>query len=335
MYLRLVHARAARAVMVHSEAQRALGHRSALLLSREVYVQRIRRARDYTLRTHLVEQLLTRISGDGWMAELAYRAGWQPPVAVDSVALHLPAPGALPPLRIAFASDFHAGPTTHPRAIAAACTTLARLQPDLLLLGGDFVSLDARYSEPLATLLGHVPARLGRFAVLGNHDLWADDHPIVRRLTAAGVQVLINANQRLPPPYDHVWICGMDDPTSGQPDSQKTVQGADGIRLVLMHSPEGLALLWPHRFELALCGHTHGGQIAWPSGRPIWIPPGRWNRRYPHGHHILDNDTAARLIVSRGVGYGGLPLRIFAHSEVLVATITWAHAASSAASRPV
>jgi len=287
---------------------------------------RVRRARDYRLRTHLVERLLARVGGNGWMAELAYRAGVQPPVVVDTLALCLPAPApVLPALRIAFASDFHAGPTTHPQAIAAACATLAQLQPDLLLLGGDFVSLDVRHIEPLATLLGRVPAPLGRFAVLGNHDLWADDHPIVRRLTVAGVQVLINANQRLPPPYDHVWICGLDDPTSGQPDAQATLHGADGVRIVLMHSPEGLELLGSYRFDLAWCGHTHGGQIALPSGRPLWVPPGRWNRRYPQGRYALDQPPGAVLIVSRGVGYGGLPLRLFAPAEVHVATVTWEH----------
>jgi hypothetical protein len=157
-------------------------------------MHRVRRARDYGLLTHVVERLLERVGGDGWMAELAYRAGWQSPVVIDTVELRLPALVATPPLRLAFASDFHAGPTTHPLAIAEACAALARLQPDLLLLGGDFVSLNARHIEPLATLLGQVPAPLGRFAVLGNHDLWADDHPIVRRLTAAGVQVLVNDN---------------------------------------------------------------------------------------------------------------------------------------------
>lgn len=284
-------------------------------------MHRVRRARDYTLRTHIVERLMERVGGEGWMAEAAYRAGLQPPVVVDAVEVDLPAPRAgLPPLRIAFASDFHAGPTTHPATLVAACDALARLEPDLLLLGGDFVSLNARHIQPLATLLGQVPVRLGRFAVLGNHDLWADDEPIVRHLSGAGIHVLINANWRLPPPYEHVWLCGLDDPSAGQPDATAALTGADGVRLMLMHSPEGLESLMHARFDLALCGHTHGGQIAWPSGKPIWVPPGHWNRRYPFGRHQLDAPGAV-LIVSRGVGYGGLPLRLFAPAEVVTITI--------------
>jgi hypothetical protein len=285
---------------------------------------RMRRARDYGLRTHLVERLLERIGGDGWAARLAYDAGLQPPVVVAREAVCLPAPGpGTPPLRIAFASDFHAGPITGPRAIAEACGALAALEPDLLLLGGDYVSLNARSIEPLAALLGRVPARLGCFAVLGNHDLWADDHPIVRRLEAAGIEVLINANRRLPAPYDHLWLCGLDDPTSGQPDAATTFDGATGVRLVLMHSPEGLTWLDGVRFEVALSGHTHGGQIALPGGRPLWVPPGRWNRRYPVGRHRLADHGGATLLVSRGVGYGGLPLRLFAPAEIHAITVRW------------
>ena len=75
-----------------------------------------------------------------------------------------------------------------------AAQVLADAQPDVLLLGGDFVSLEARYIEPLAQALGQIPAPYGRFAVLGNHDLWADDYPIRRYLSHAGIQVLVNCH---------------------------------------------------------------------------------------------------------------------------------------------
>lgn len=67
-------------------------------------------------------------------------------------------------------------------------------------------------------------------------------------------------------------------------------------------------------------------QIVWPSGRPLGLPPGRWNRRYPWGQHRLDPPLAATLLVSRGAGYGGLPVRFFAPAEIVVATSTWYHA---------
>ena len=130
-----------------------------------------RRAVDYTPLLHITESLLGLISGKGWMAAIADRLGWQDQLRIDRCALTFPGPEqALAPLRIAFASDFHAGPTTHARTITQACQVLRDLQPDLLLLGGDFVSYRASHIEALAQQLGEVPAPCGRFAVLGNHD---------------------------------------------------------------------------------------------------------------------------------------------------------------------
>jgi uncharacterized protein len=283
-----------------------------------------RRASDYTHFRHLTETILARISGNGWMASIAHSFGWQAELRIDRCALILPTSNpSLPSLKIAFASDFHAGPTTHPETIAKACRALRQLQPDLLLLGGDFVSLNARYIEDVAEALAHIPALFGRYAVLGNHDLWAGDSLIVQRLTQAGIQVLINQNQQLPPPYDHLWICGLDDPTSGQPDAQALFAGATGSRLVVMHSPEGVQHIAPYQFDLAVCGHTHGGQICLPNGRPIWMPRGQLNRRYAAGHFQIGTRPHQRLIVSRGVGCGGLPLRLYAPADIIDCTITW------------
>jgi predicted MPP superfamily phosphohydrolase len=281
------------------------------------------RATDYTRFRQLTEHILALISGNGWMASRAHKLGWQANLLIDDCQLTLPAPtAALPPLRIAFASDFHAGPTTHPQAISAACRALHDLQPDVLLLGGDFVSLHARYIETLAKALGQIPAPLGRYAVLGNHDLWAGDAPIVRHLEQAGIQMLVNQNRQLPPPYDHIWICGLDDPTSGTPDAPAMFAGTDGERIVLMYSPEGLPFIASQPFALALCGHTHGGQICLPNGRPLWLPHGKWNRQYASGHFQI-GPQPHELIVSRGVGYGGLPIRLFAPPDIVLCTITW------------
>lgn len=255
------------------------------------------------------------------MSRLAEQLGWQPGVQVQHLALTLRADSPIPrPLRLAFAADFHAGPVTHPATVARACAALAELAPDVLLLGGDFISLEARYIDALAEQLGQIPAPYGRYAVLGNHDLWADDYPIIRRLQRAGIEVLINDNVHLAPPFDQLWICGLDDPTAGTPDIERAFAGANGTRIVLMHSPEGLAYLQNSAFTLALCGHTHGGQIAWPSGQPIWLPPGDWNRRYYAGQFPLHGENDSVLVVSRGVGYGALPFRCFAPADIVLCT---------------
>lgn len=283
-----------------------------------------RRAADYSTLRHVSEQVQIRLYGRGWMARLAQRWGLHRPIQVVEHTLTLPGDAhPRPPLRLVFASDFHAGPTTHPDVLAEACAAIAAARPDLLLLGGDFVSLEARHLEALAPQLRAIPAPIGRFAVLGNHDLWADDYPIRRSLAAAGIPVLINQAAQLPAPYEHVWVCGLDDPTTGRPEPDRALEPAVGTRIVLMHSPEGLGVLQSRRFDLALCGHTHGGQIALPTGRPLRVPAGRYNWRYPHGRFTLAPPDHRTLIVSRGVGYGGLPIRSGAPSDIIACTIGW------------
>jgi uncharacterized protein len=128
--------------------------------------------------------------------------------------------------------------------------------------------------------------------------------------------MLDNEHVRLPAPYDRLTICGLDDPTRGDPEPELALDPADGIRIVLMHSPEGLTHIGQRDFGLALCGHTHGGQVALPGGRPLLVPSGKLNRRYASGRFDLACENAGTLIVSNGVGCSTIPIRLFAAPEV-------------------
>ncbi len=257
----------------------------------------------------------------GWPVRLARALGIRPTVRTVGYAIPVGTRAeGMPPLRIAYASDFHAGPTTDASVLKAACVQLRAANADVLLLGGDFVTGRANEIDWLARELGDIPAPLGRFAVLGNHDLWSDAGYVAERLEAAGVRVLVNANVRLGAPFDRVWICGLDDYCSGRPDAAATFRGADGVRIVLMHAPSGLLDLGDERFELALCGHTHGGQLALPGGIPIVVPQGPLSRRYARGQfRIGDRGT---LVVSIGLGCVVLPLRTFANPEIVICTLS-------------
>jgi predicted MPP superfamily phosphohydrolase len=89
--------------------------------------------------------------------------------------------------------------------------------------------------------------------------------------------------------------------------------------MVLMHSPLGLRYLDATPFHVAFCGHTHGGQVAMPSGTPIVVPRGSGDRRYARAG--LFSVNGGQLLVSRGLGMSHLPLRIFAPSEVHLCTV--------------
>ena len=260
-----------------------------------------------------------------WLLAQAYRGGW-PARLVNALRLQARVrvvaqtvttgrwPTQSPRLRIAFASDLHAGPTTHPSLHAEALARIREARPDVILLGGDYVFLDARHFAPLARELATLTAPAGRFAVMGNHDLWADDRVLEQELDRAGFRVLRNEVAHLPPPWDHVSICGLDDPWTGERDPAAGFRDARDVRILLVHSPDGLSLLGAERFDLALCGHTHGGHVALPGGIPI-IAVGLLGRQYSHGRFDVDGST---LIVSRGVGAVEVPLRMFAPPDVII-----------------
>jgi predicted MPP superfamily phosphohydrolase len=225
------------------------------------------------------------------------------------------------PLRIAFASDFHAGPTTDPRLLDEACDILADARPDVLLLGGDFVSVRANYIDRLAKALSRIDAPLGKYGVPGNHDLRADHDRWRNALTGIGIELLINRSVTLPAPHDDISIVGLDDPIFGDPDAERAFADTAGHRIVLMHAPDGLLDIGDRDFAVALCGHTHGGQVATPWGRPLVVPRGRLSRRYSGGFERLDPNGRRALLVSRGVGCSVIPLRLFAHPEVHILTV--------------
>lgn len=270
---------------------------------------------------HTASHLEVMLYRGGWPVRLARTLGIRPRVRTTHHAITI-SNGSLctPTLKLAYASDFHAGPTTDPVVLQTACAELRTVAPDVLLLGGDFVTVLHSEIDWLAPELGRIPAPFGRFAVLGNHDLWSDAAYIARRLEEAGIQVLTNRNVRLGAPFEQVWICGIDDHWSGHPDAAAALRGADGLRVLLMHSPSGLLDVGQQPFDLALCGHTHGGQLALPGGIPVLVPYGPLCRRYARGRFGLGDGRT--MIVSVGIGCVVLPLRLFADPEIVVCSLT-------------
>jgi predicted MPP superfamily phosphohydrolase len=264
------------------------------------------------------EGIQGRLYGSGRVARAAYALGLQGRLNVDHRAFAYGEATGRPPLRVAFVSDLHAGPLTDPRLLRAAIRGIADAAPDLVLMGGDYVSLHHSEVARLTSLLSGLEPSLGIFAVVGNHDLWQDDVAISRALSEAGVRLLVNEEHRLPAPYSHVVVYGMDEPGTGNPQAPATELGSGDIRLVLMHSPHGLSYLQGATFHVAFCGHTHGGQVALPSGEPIVLPRGSGDRRQARGG--LFEVRGGQLLVSRGLGMSDVPVRLFAPSEIHICT---------------
>jgi uncharacterized protein len=267
------------------------------------------RGAKYSQARHVVEWMFANAYRGAWPARMVHALGLQRPVQVREhrVALRR---WVGPELRVVFASDLHAGPTTHPSVLDEAFAKIAAAKPDVLLLGGDYVFLSAEHIHHVADRLSEIKTRI--YAVMGNHDLWADDANIAAALTAAGARVLVNERVDLGP----CALVGLDDPWTGE-RAMPPFRDDDAVRIVLVHAPEAMLYLENARFDLALCGHTHGGHIALPGGVPILVP-GPASRRFAHGRYDLGNRT---LIVSRGVGSTEVALRLYADPDILVVTL--------------
>jgi uncharacterized protein len=268
----------------------------------------------------LAELALNAALLSGSIAKWCYRGGLHGKLRVTTHEV-LIAKDARPdePLVIAFASDLHAGPTTHPEIFSDLFDRLAEIRPHVLLLGGDFVSGKAIYAEALAEHLARCTPPMGKYAVLGNHDLWADEVQLTQLLAAAGVEVLVNRNMSLAAPFDSVSICGIDDPWTGNADATQAFKDAAQIRIFLTHSPDGLLLLNDEKFDVGFAGHTHGGQIALRDGTPLFVAEGPLSRAYSQGKFEIEGNGP--LIVGRGIGCSNLPIRINADPELVICVL--------------
>jgi len=281
-----------------------------------------------------MERALSVLYHGGWAAWLWARVPGACRVGLIEHELLVPGREAgRPPLRIAFASDLHLGPTTPREVLDEAFARLRSTQADVLALGGDYVFLGATTERvhELQARVQQVPATV-KLAVLGNHDFWARPEHLEDALTKAGVRVLVNDSIRLPPPHDDVAVIGLDDPlTSWGVEERITLQeGLDAalarvagvpIKIAVCHSPDGYPEVKGRGVRLLLAGHTHGGHIALPGYRPLWIP-GPHGRLWPFGRHEVDGLT---VFVSRGVGGSIVPCRTYAPPDVALFTLRGSH----------
>jgi predicted MPP superfamily phosphohydrolase len=249
--------------------------------------------------------------------DAAGHKGWLEPFtrAPDHVVrrLDLAIPGwPMRPLRIAFLSDFHTGSHAGDvKRLAAIVAEAAHHAPDLVLLGGDFVNMipfgGGRVPPQVtAAILARLPAPLGRFAVLGNHDRNYGEHAVAEALRAHAITVL--SDQRASLRFDgaEIDLVGIHDARRDRPAARALLAGLtpDRPALVLAHDPYWFRHL-PAGPHLMLAGHTHGGQIrlagrAWRNAS--WAPL-RWS-------HGLVREHGSQMYVTSGLGSSGIPLRL-------------------------
>ncbi|MCA0954545.1 metallophosphoesterase [Mameliella alba] len=246
-----------------------------------------------------------------------------------------------PKLRIALFADLHAAePHMGMLRIESLVKQTNALKADVILLLGDYVGhhIGGRDLIPaeVAGALAKLQAPLGVFAVFGNHD-WRDDPEAQRSgqptkwhhaLDEAGITILSNDLVQMKVGGRSINLVGIESQRALQTFWKRRPEGFDDLDAVLpnldpaqftilmAHEPDIFANL-PDHIDLTVSGHTHGGQVA-PFGRPI-VVPSKYGRRFAYGHHV---ENARQLVVSGGLGYSGLPIRIGRPPEIVLVDLT-------------
>ena len=205
-----------------------------------------------------------------------------------------------PRLRVAVLADFHVRPTPEDLLRLERIVEAANAEaPDLILLPGDFVAghLPAHSAPPeeIAARLGRLNAKLGVYAVLGNHDHWQQPQRIEAALAANGIGLLENRSVRLEADGKPFHLVGVTDwLKQRQPDWGALLPPDSLPFLVMTHTPDVFDSM-PEKPALAVAGHTHGGQIDLPllgalSARP---DPGSRQPRFRDSRPRLQHPEAA------------------------------------------
>jgi predicted MPP superfamily phosphohydrolase len=246
-------------------------------------------------------------------------------LVVNEVSLKLPRwPPAFAGLKVAVVADLHVGsPHVDVFKLQQVVATINSQNPDLILIAGDFVIQDViggHFVEPevIADKLKDLHARLGVFAVLGNHDWWYNGDRVMRALDQVGIRVLENGVARIEQDGQSLWLVGLADLWTRRPDIKGTIQKVsdDGPVIVLTHNPDIFPEI-PPRVILTIAGHTHGGQVNLPLfGRRI--VPSNYGERYAIGHI---EEAGHHLFVTPGIGTSIIPVRFRVPPEISVLTL--------------
>lgn len=233
-------------------------------------------------------------------------------IPVERYTRRTPEPLAERPLRIVQVADPHLGPWQPVRKLRRQLEALIAQDPDLVLLTGDFLTMEgvgtpgalAEALEPLRRLEGRC------FAVFGNHDHESPEE-VRRGLAAGGVRLLVDEEAVIETEAGVVQIVGADYRGRERREHLASVLGsnprrAGHVRILLLHDPSAFKHVPKGDVDLTLSGHTHGGQVGFLSFGFDWTVL----RRTAWPDHGLFGHGANRLYVHRGTGFYGFPLRL-------------------------
>lgn len=224
------------------------------------------------------------------------------------------------PLRVALVSDLHVGsPFAGVDKVRRVADAVTAEHPDVVLLLGDYAINAIPGGEKVppdawAPVVGAIPAPLGVYAVLGNHDWWNDEGAIRRALRHAGVHLMDNNALPVRRGADRVWLVGVGDSWTdhADPDTAFAPVEAGEPAVAFGHEPDIVDGVG-RRARVVFAGHTHGGQVYVP-----WLSDALLRLRFRRGWYDV---AGVPLYVTSGVGMSVYPVRLGVPPEVVIVTL--------------
>jgi hypothetical protein len=270
------------------------------------------------------------VLGVAGVATVGYGAGIEPEsLLVTRYRLTPPRWPAGLRLSISVIADLHAGgPNMLMSHIDRIVDTANLLESDIVLLLGDFFATHRFVTEHIphpvwAGALARLKARLGTWAIFGNHDWWYDIDGVRTALANVGIPVMENRAVLMGEGDRRFWLAGLGDQLAfplghhqfrGVDDLPATLAqiGTDHPVVLMVHEPDVFTEV-PDRVSLTLAGHTHGGQIRVPFVWPKFVPSA-YGARFAYGHIV---EQGRHMIVSGGLGTSSVPVRIGVPPEIV------------------
>ncbi len=220
--------------------------------------------------------------------------------------------------KIVFLTDIHYGPYFSAGRVREIVEETNALKPDLILLGGDYISGNVNEIAPVFSELARLRAKDGVYGVLGNHD-WRENGQLAwYKMQEAGIKILDNRAVWLQRGEDKIRLGGVGDWWTDEVDFGPTTLDVGEKDLVIMvgHNPDVAEFENSGKIDLMLSGHMHGGQVTFFG---MWgMVPSYYGQKYRVG---WVRGKAMDVYVSRGIGNTIIPVRFWCRPELTVLTL--------------
>jgi predicted MPP superfamily phosphohydrolase len=221
--------------------------------------------------------------------------------------------------RLVFIADVHRGPFVSQKRVDKLVKLINKLQPNLVLLGGDYTHRGPKYIPLVFSSFSQLHASDGVFAVMGNHDHWDGMQLTQQQALANQVKLIDNQAVWLTKNNQKIKLGGVGDLMEDSQNLEPTIsdlQSSD-FAILLSHNPDYFDKITTDKIDLALAGHTHAGQVSFFG---LWAPilPTTTGQKYRYGLVKLSNFTA---YITSGAGHIFPPIRLFTRPEIVVITL--------------